>query len=304
MFQFRSFACAAAAITLVIAAAAQAEAEPDNPPPSPDTVSDMQAGRLLIRAGRLEHARAFLEQAQPSDEEEAIERLFLLGRIEMRLGNPVRAAARFEEALALRPGLARVRLELARAYYLLGRDDAARRHFSSTLDDELPSSVETAVEGFLRRIDARKRWTVSFSASMLPDTRRPERESVLIGGVPFQLDEDARASSGNGAFVTAGASFSPKLGETLRGVLATSAAAKLYRGSRWDDISASTEFGLTRLAGAVSVSGGGRLGRRWTGDDGDHRSAGPWTRLRWQAEPGHPARPFVERGLPQAPHPG
>ena len=123
--------------------------------PRQDTLSDIHTGRLLLRAGRLEHARIFLEQARPSTEEEWIERLFLLGLIEMRLGAPGRAAERFEDILARRPELTRVRLELAQAYLLAGRDDEARRHFDLSLADELPSSVEAAVEGFLRSIDAR-----------------------------------------------------------------------------------------------------------------------------------------------------
>ena len=127
----------------------------------------MQAGRLLIGAGRLEHARAFLEQARPAGKEAQIERLVLLGRIEIRLGMPRRAAERFEAVLALRPSLTAVRLELARAYYLAGIDDKARYHFGLSQAEELPSSVEAAVEEFLRRIDARKRWSASFSASVV-----------------------------------------------------------------------------------------------------------------------------------------
>ena len=189
----------------------------------------MQAARMLIRAGRLEHARVFLEQARPSDEEESIERLFLLGRIEVQLGMPSRAIERFETILARRPELTRVRLELAQAYYLTGHDDKAKRHFNSSLADELPSSVEAAVESFLRGIDARKKWSVSLSASMLPETSRSDREEVLIGGVPFRLDEDARASSGVGVLFSTGASYSPTITDDIRGVLAASAAAKLLR---------------------------------------------------------------------------
>ena len=245
-----------------------------------DVASDMEAGRLLIRAGRLEHARVFLEQARPSTEEESIERLFLLGRIELRLGNPQGAAERFEAILTQRPELTRVRLELARAYFLAGQDDKARHHFNSSLAEELPSSVEAAVESFLRGIDARKRWSLSLSASMLPETRRSEREEVLIGGVPFRLDEDARASSGVGASLSTGASFSPAISDDLRGVLAASAAAKLYRRSDWNDVSASGDIGLTRLSENGSVSGGLRLGRRWVGGDRYQRSVGPWARAR------------------------
>ena len=240
----------------------------------------MQAGRLLIRAGRLEHARAFLEQAQPSTEEESIERLFLLGRIEMRLGMPGRAAERFEEILAQRPGLTRVRLELAQAYYLAGRDDKAKYHFNTSLADELPSSAEAVVESFLRRIDARTRWSVSLSASILPETRRSDREEVLIGGVPFRLDEDARASSGIGGLFSTGVSYSPTITDDMRGVLAASAAAKVYERSDWNDVTTSADIGLSRLFDNGSVSGGLRLGRRWTGGERYQRNLGPWAQAR------------------------
>ena len=272
-------ACAAVATAFLIAVAAHADSVPGTARP-PAELTDIQAARMLIRAGRLEHARAFLEQAQPSDENEWVERLFLLGQIEMRLDMPRRAAERFEAILARRPELTRVRLELARAHYLAGRDDKAEYHFSASLAEELPSSVEAAIEGFLRRIDARKRWSVSLSAAMLPEVRRPDHEEVLIGGVPFRLDEDARASSGVGGLVSAGVSFSPAIADDLRGVLAASAAAKLYQRSDWNDTTVSGDLGLARLLDEGSVSGGLRFARRWVGGDRYHRSLGPWTRAR------------------------
>ena len=265
--------------TLLLAALAQADPVPA-PVRSPGSLSDMQTGRLLLGAGRLEHARTFLEQARPATEEESIERLFLLGRIEMRLGMPERAAERFEAILAMRPDLTRVRLEVAQAYFLTGRDDKARFHFDAALGDELPSSAEAAVEGFLRRIDARKRWAMSFSASLLPEIRRTDQETVLIGGVPFRLNEDARSPSGTGALVTAGFSFSPAVADDLRGVLAASAAARLYERSDWNDASGSADVGLARLFGKGSASGGLRVGRRWIGGDGYRRSLGPWAQAR------------------------
>lgn len=281
MIRLFHVARAALALTLLIAAGAGADSVPHTAE-APTALTDMQAARMLIRAGRLEHARAFLTQARPSDEEESIERRFLLGRIEMQLGNPGAAAEHFEAILARRPELTRVRLELARAYYLTGRDDRARHHFHTSLADDLPSSVEAAVESFLRGIDARKRWSASLSASMLPETRRSDREEVLIGGVPFRLSEEARASSGVGALLSAGASFSPVISDDLRGVLAASAAAKWYERSDWNDVSTSGDIGLSRLTETGSVSGGLRLGRRWVGGDGYQRSLGPWaqTRLR------------------------
>ena len=277
--------CLIAALTVALVIGPEAHAEPadgsDRAIARPE-ISNLVAARLLMKAGRFEHARVFLEQWRPSSEDERIERLFLLGRVELELGMPKHAAERFEAILALQPTLTSVRLELARAYYLAGIDDKARYHFSLTRAEELPSSVEATVEEFLRRIDARKRWSASVSASVLPETERPERETIRIGGVPFRLDEDARASSGAGALVSAGASFSPRLSEALRGVLGASAGAELYRNSQWNDVTASGDAGLARLFEKGSVSGGVRLGRRWTGGDGYNRSVGPWARTHWR----------------------
>ena len=252
----RAVALVALAIALSVAGGARAADVPKNPLP-PAELTHLQAGRLLIRAGRLEHARAFLEEARPASEEERIERLFLLGKLEMRLGLPEQAAERFEEILALRPGLTRVRLELASAYYLLGRDDKARYHFSSSLAEPLPSSVETAVEGFLRRIDARKRWSASVAASLLPETKRPDRETVQLGGVPFRLSEDARSSSGTGAFFSAGASYSPKLTETLRGVL-----GRIGRREALSRLAMGRRHRIRRCRALAPARRGKRLGRR------------------------------------------
>ena len=90
-----------------------------------------------MKAGRFEDALAFLEQARPADEDEAIERRFLLGAVYMRLGRPREAAEQYEAILAIRPDLTRVRLELARAHYAAGQDDKAKYHFQLSLGGEV-----------------------------------------------------------------------------------------------------------------------------------------------------------------------
>lgn len=149
-------------------------------------ISPVRAGQLLFRAGRIRAARKLLERARPGNDEERIERLFLLGVIDAQLGLPRRAAQRFEAILAERPELTRVRLELARVYHALGRDEKARFHFEASLADRLPSSVESAVEGFLDSIDARRRWSLSLSTAVVPESnpiKRTDRKRVRIGGV-------------------------------------------------------------------------------------------------------------------------
>lgn len=83
----------------------------------PIKLSEIREGRLLVREGELERARVVLDQARPSCETEEIERLLLLGHLELRLGIRERAAERFEKVLTLQPDLVQVvRRELSQVY--------------------------------------------------------------------------------------------------------------------------------------------------------------------------------------------
>ena len=288
------FAAGVLAIFLTLAAL---PAFPDGPASAPDGteagakaihVPVLQVVRVLMNARRWQEARSILEHLKPRKEEERIERLFLLGIAESRLGLLPEAAERFEAILAIRPGLTRVRLELARVYHLLGRNEKARFHFEASLGDELPSSVEDAVEAWLDRIDARKRWSVSLSLAALPESnpvKRTSREEVRIGGAPFRLNEDAREASGTGLLLSTGAQYSPVLSQDWRGVLAASGAAKLYEQSDWNDISVRGDVGVARLFDRGSASGGLRIGRRWLGGDRYSDGVGPWARARLRLSP-------------------
>ncbi|MDE0342232.1 MAG: surface lipoprotein assembly modifier [Deltaproteobacteria bacterium] len=262
--------------------AAGATAETAGRTPAKPEISDLAAGRLLMKAGRFGDALAFLEQAEPAGVEEALERRFLLGAAYMRLGMPGKAAEQYEAILAVRPDLTRVRLELARTHYAAGQDDKAKHHFQLSLGDNLPSSVESAVEGFLNAIDARKRWSGYISIAVLPETnvvRRTDRQSVDIGGAAFRLNDDARRTSGIGTQVSTGAAYFPVVGTALRGHFALSMAAKLYEQSAWNDIAMVGKAGITRLFDGGSASSGVQAGRRWQGTAGFQYSVGPWASL-------------------------
>ena len=248
--------------------------------------SDLEFARLLLGAGRLEHALAFLKQAEPADEQERLERHLLLGRVHMALGNPEEAAENFEAILAVRPEMTPIRLEAGRANFLAGRDRRAKRHFRRAAKAGLPEHVEAAVTRFLAEINRRKPWSATLSASLLPETnavRRTDRETVEIGGIPFRLNEDARESSGIGIRIGLGGTLTPVLSDSTRGHLSLSVAGKLYENSALNDVSATGRIGLTRLRERGPVSGGLQVGRRWAGGDGFRRRAGIWARAetRW-----------------------
>ena len=91
-----------------------------------------------------------------------------------------------------------------------------------------------------------------------------------------RLNEKAKSDSGTGVLVAAGASFSPRISDRVRGVLATSAAAKLYERSEWNEITAGGDVGITRLFERGSASGGIGVGRLWTAGEPERRNLGPW----------------------------
>ena len=265
-------------LTLATAAPAIGAERETAPPPG---FTDLQFGRLLMEAGRLDDARVFLERAHAAGE--GRDRAAVParpGRDAARPAAPRRPALRGHPGRAPgadpgTPGAGPLPTIAA------GRDEKARGHFEGALADRPPASVEAAVRGFLDRIDTRRRWTRSFSLALAPESnplKRTDRDEVRIGGVPFRPDQTAR--SGTGLAVSAGLSFTPIIADDLRAVAAVSAAAKLYRRSAWNDVSGEGELGLARRFDRANLSGGLRLGRRWLGGEVYSHGIGPWLRGR------------------------
>ena len=244
--------------------------------------SDLEFARLLVRAGRLGDARAFLEQARPAGDEDRLERHLLLGQIYLEQEMPGRAAEHYEAALAIRPDLTEIRLALARAHFLAGQDGRARHHFELSLGAGLPAPAVKAVESYLNAIEARKRWSGYFSVALLPESnaaRRTDISEVDIGGIRFQLNDDARSASGTGLQLSFGGAYAPVLGDRLRGHLGLSTVARIHEDSALNDIAVTGKAGLTRLHETGSISGGLQAGRRWIGAEGFQRSTGLWGRV-------------------------
>ena len=80
------------------------------------------------------------------------------------------AIAAFRAMLVRRPALVRVRLELARAFFLKGEDKLATRHFEQVLAGKPPAAVALNVNRFLNIMRTRKRWSLRVGAAFLPDS--------------------------------------------------------------------------------------------------------------------------------------
>ena len=100
-----------------------------------------------------------------------------------------------------RPDLVRVRLELARAFFIKGEDTLSREHFERVLAGKPPQAMAANIQRFLSAIRARRRWSAYLGLSIAPDTNVnavSDAEYIYINGLPFRRSNNALASSGIG----------------------------------------------------------------------------------------------------------
>lgn len=202
------------------------------------------------------------------------------------------AIARFRAMLERDPSLARPRLELARAYFMIGNDDQAERHFRYALGGGLPQGVQRTVLGYLEAIKRRRTWTVSFDFSITPQSnvnRATRKRVIVVGGMPWMLTEDSRKQAGLQVRAATDFIWRPFLSDDLRGHLrinpqmqATTRRNSLA--SLGDLTLADTyiqldgEAGLVWLADRQEVSFGLSGGRVWYRKRGYRHDYGLWLR--------------------------
>ena len=192
------------------------------------------------------------------------------------------AIAYFRAMLVARPGLARVRLELGRAYFLKGEDSLARDHFERVLAGKPPQAVARNVNRFLAVMRARKRWTVRFGVALAPDSNissRTAEGTILIdtsfGRLPFAYNSDDRPTSGIGVAVWAGGEYQHPLGERWRLRMGGGISRREYQSDEFDRMFLSGHVGPRWLIGRrteASLLASARMS--WLSDETDYLDLG------------------------------
>ena len=191
------------------------------------------------------------------------------------------AIAAFHAMLVEAPGLVRVRLELARAFYLKGEDELATHHFEAVLAGGVPEAVALNVQRFLDEIRSRGRWSFNLGAALAPDTNigaGSDERTIYIFGLPFERDAAQLTTSGIGAAFWGGAEYQVPLREALRLRAGGEAARREYEGSQFDQLYLGTHLGprwLMDQSTEGSLLASAR--QRWIGTAPDNREFG--TRL-------------------------
>ena len=267
---------------------AQHGLEPTSSSEAPDAGGVAQA-RALIDAGRFMEAVAILG---PLVEGEVIEAntLFLYGVAAMGAAQQAdvpegtraalldQAIASFHAMLVEAPGLMRVRLELARAFFLLGEDELARRHFVYVLAGDPPAPVVANVRRFLSEIEGRGRGSYRLGAALAPDSNiggTSDERTIYIFNLPFERDIEELTTSGIGVSVWGGAEYQKPLSESIRLRAGAEFARREYGGSQFDQLFVGTHLGPRWQVDSdtgLSVLASAR--QRWLGTAPDNRELG------------------------------
>ena len=156
------------------------------------------------------------------------------------------AIAVLRAILIAQPGLVRVRLELARAFFYKREDDLSRRHFDRVLAGKPPKAMVVNINRFLRIMRARRRWSAHFGFSVAPDTNIgavSSSEVIYIYDLPFRRNNFEGESSGLGFVFWGGWEYQHPLGKRLRLRMGTDISRREYEESRFDQMTVSLHAG-------------------------------------------------------------
>ena len=251
--------------------------------------SGMREARALFTGKRFQEALAILRPLAKAHPRRG-DILFLIGFAAIE-GSRLRGVgetdreALLDEAIAAlrtmlidRPGLVRVRLELARAFFYKGEDSLSQEHFERVLAGNAPAPVVANVRRFLSRIRARRRWNMYLGFSLAPDTNiggTSNERIIYILGLPFRRDAESLTTSGVGLSVWGGGEYQHPLGQRVRLRLGMNASRKEYSGRKFDRMLVSMHAGprvFVSRTTQFSILGNWR--HQWSANDPDYFDLG------------------------------
>ena len=228
------------AVALLLAASvASGPAGAQEPPPLELTAETLiEAARAALAQGELDDAELLLDGVEPSAEH--IDDLdFLYGTIALTRGDWEAAIARFRAMLARDPTLVRVRLDLALAYFQARQDGRAAYHFRQALGaEDLPPAARDNALRFLDEIRRRRTWSVSTEVALAPDNNinaATRARIVELFGLPAELSEDARQTSGVGLSFNLTGTHEARLSPDLRFRTSANLTTRTYRKRQYND---------------------------------------------------------------------
>ncbi|MCY4421047.1 MAG: surface lipoprotein assembly modifier [Gammaproteobacteria bacterium] len=249
----------------------------DTPPDQPPLSLNEGEARTLIKQGKFDEALAILRPLAKAHPKHTNTH-FLLGIAAIESSRIAETqqeqTALLDEAITVlrqilidQPGLVRVRLELARAFFYKKEDRLARQHFERVLAGNPPDPVIANVQRFLAEMRERRNWSMYLGAAVAPRTnigRTSDAEIIEIFGLPFRRDTDDLETSGIGLSIWTGGDYQIPINQRLQLQLGADLAREEYPGNQFDQSFVSVDVGprwLMNPKTIVSLAADAR--RRW-----------------------------------------
>lgn len=255
-------------VAVFLAVSVPAFAQAETGIAAPQQITETEAAALLVEAGQLEDAKRVLAhvlETNPNDNEVHFLRA-MIAVAEKRYDD---AIGDFRDILAAEPNRERVRLELARAFFLAADYENAERNFRFARAGDLSPEVKANIDQYLAAILRLKHWSYDVGLALAQDTNvngATNVHRVDIYGLPFTLSDDARQKSGAGIAIDVGGEWSPLLSDNVKAKLGGHVHRLEYGGSAFDDMTISTyagpQFLLPRWQIDTLITGF----RRWYGN--------------------------------------
>jgi hypothetical protein len=228
--------------------------------------------KTRVEKGELDEAEKLYAALQANPNEDVrIEAAFQVAQIRVRQGRYRQGISLFHEILNQRPDLVRVRLELARAYFLDKNYEDATFQFELVKGGDLPPDVLANVDAFLNTIRRQKNWTVNFSLAPMSDSNineasegREECIDTAFGTLCRPLPEK---SGGIGLSASAAADYFWRFNENwgLKATVGFSGTA--YKENEYNDYTLYAALGPRYLWDSGEASVQPAVRKRWIAND-------------------------------------
>lgn len=184
----------------------------------------LMTASALIKSGDSKAAYNLLEPLE-SERSGDMDFDYLFGIAAIDSGNVTRGVFALERVLAVDPGNAEARAEIARAYYQLGENETAKAEFQSVLEQQPPEDAKQVINKFLSAIDKNlglaTRYAAYLDFSIGHDSNTNSATSTanvalpVFGGIVLQLNKAAQQRPSRFFSLAAGASFQYPVSKTV-----------------------------------------------------------------------------------------
>jgi outer membrane protein len=262
-----------ASFLLIAASAAPQSERPGAEPMASVSLTTPQlfdlAQQLTAQGATEEALRIWTLLANNPDRDFRLEARARIARLYVAKSDFRSAATWFQRILDENPSLSAIRIELANALAQLGNEGGAARQLRRAASAPgLPRDVSRALGRASAAIAGIAPFSASVEVGLSPDSninRATQARQIDILGLPFELNDDGRATSGLGLTINASATARSKIRQGVRWIAQINSSGEFYGRTSFNDITVTASGGPEFLSARTRFRLTPIVGKRWLG---------------------------------------